>query len=59
MNFALLAMIMFNPFFRREKKHLLTDLTDPFTILKPQDQEIGEFYVAQKRCAKDFDAPNL
>ena len=33
--------------------------TSPFTILEPQDQGIGEFYVAQKRRATDFEAPKL
>ena len=33
--------------------------TSPFTILEPQDQGIGEFYVVQKRRATDFEAPKL
>ena len=33
--------------------------TNHFTILELQDQEIGSFYVAQKRRATDFDAPKL
>ena len=33
--------------------------TDPFTILVPQDQEIGQFYVGQERYATDFEAPKL
>ena len=33
--------------------------TNPFTILQPQDQEIGELYVAQKHRATDFEAPKL
>ena len=32
--------------------------TGPFTMLEPQDQEIGEFYVAQKRRATDFKLQN-
>ena len=31
--------------------------TGPFAISEPQDQEIGEFYVVQKRRATDFDDP--
>ena len=31
--------------------------TDPFTIFEPQAQEIGEYYVVQKRRTTDFDAP--
>ena len=33
--------------------------TSPFTILEPRDQENGEFYVAQERCATDFEAQKL
>ena len=33
--------------------------TDTFTIPEPQDHEIGEFYVVQKRRATDFKAPKL
>ena len=33
--------------------------TNPFTILEPQDQEIGEFYVVQERHMTDFKAPKL
>ena len=33
--------------------------TGSFTIIEPQDQEIGEFYEVQKRCATDFEAPKL
>ena len=33
--------------------------TDPFTILEPRNQEIGEFYVVKTRRTKDFDAPEL
>ena len=33
--------------------------TNLFTILKPQDQEIGEFYVVQECHATDFEAPKL
>ena len=33
--------------------------TSPFTILEPQDQEIGEFYVIQERRATDFEASKL
>ena len=33
--------------------------TNPLTILEPQNQEIGELYVAQERCATDFEAPKL
>ena len=31
----------------------------PFTILVPQDQETGEFYVGQECRAADFEAPKL
>ena len=31
-------------------------LTDPFRILEPQDQEIGEFYSVQELRPADFDA---
>ena len=37
----------------------LRNPTGPFTILEPQDQEIAEFYVVQKRRATYFDATNL
>ena len=33
--------------------------TSLFTILGPQDQEIGEFYVAQARRTTDFETPKL
>ena len=33
--------------------------TGPFTILQPQDQEIGEFYSVQERRSTDFEAPKL
>ena len=33
--------------------------TNSFTILEPEDQEIGEFYVVQERRATDFEAPKL
>ena len=33
--------------------------TGPFTILQPQDQEIGEFNSVQERCSTDFEAPKL
>ena len=33
--------------------------TRPFTILEPQDQEIGGICVAQERHAKDFEALKL
>ena len=32
---------------------------NPFTILEPEDQGIGEFYVVQERRATDFKAPEL
>ena len=32
---------------------------DPFTILEPRDQEIGEFYVVHERRATDFEDPKL
>ena len=32
---------------------------NPFTILEPPDQEIGEFYVVLERRAADFEAPKL
>ena len=31
--------------------------TGPFTILGPQNQEIGEFYTIQERRATDLEAP--
>ena len=31
------------------------DPPGPFTILEPQDQEIGEFAVVQERRAADFE----
>ena len=48
----------------RMKRLLLTTIylwypTNPFTILEPLDQEIGEFYVVQERHATDLDAPKL
>ena len=33
--------------------------TNPFTILVPHDQEIGEFYEVQERRTTDFEAPKL
>ena len=33
--------------------------TYPFTVLEPRDQEIGEFYAIQERCATDWEAPQL
>ena len=33
--------------------------TGPFTALEPQDQEIGQIYVVQECCEKDFEAPKL
>ena len=33
--------------------------THPFTILEPHDQEIGEFYVVEERCATEFEARKL
>ena len=33
--------------------------TNPFTISKPRDQEICEFYVVQECRATDFEAPKL
>ena len=33
--------------------------TNPFIILEPRDQEIGEFYVVEERRATDFEAPKL
>ena len=31
--------------------------TGPFSISKPQSQQIGEFYVVQGRHATDFESP--
>ena len=31
--------------------------TNPFTILEPQEQEIGDFYIVQEHRASDFQAP--
>ena len=33
--------------------------TDPFTILEPQDQKIGEFYKVQERRSMGFKTPKL
>ena len=33
--------------------------TNPFTILEPHDQEIGEFYLVRELRATDFEAPKL
>ena len=33
--------------------------TDPFSISKPKDKEIGEFYVVQRHRAADLKAPKL
>ena len=33
--------------------------TNTFTVLEPQDQEIGECYVVQERRVTDFEAPKL
>ena len=33
--------------------------TNNFTISEPQDQEIGEFNLVQKRRAADYEAPKL
>ena len=45
---------------RSEKNMALSsDPTNHFTILKPQDQEIGECYVVQQHRATDFEASNL
>ena len=35
------------------------DPIGPFAILKPKDQEIGEFYEVQKCRSTDFQAPEL
>ena len=40
-------------------KFLWSYPTNPFSILEPQDQEIGEFYVVQERRATDLKAPKL
>ena len=43
---------------QRDLYHSRTDSpTDPFTILEPQNQGMGEFYVIQKRHSTDFEAP--
>ena len=34
-------------------------LTGPSTILEPDNQEIGTFYVVEDRRAMDFEAPKL
>ena len=41
------------------KRSVGLDPTNPFTILEPEDQGIGEFYVVQARRATDFKAPEL
>ena len=33
--------------------------TDPSTILDPQDQEIGDFYVVQERLGPEIEASKL
>ena len=33
--------------------------TNPSTIVEPEDQEIGEFYVVQEHRATDFEASKL
>ena len=38
---------------------LLLPPTDPFTILEPRDQDIGEFYEVHERRKTDFEATNL
>ena len=38
---------------------LLNLPTNPFRILVPEDQEIGELYAAKKCCATDFEAPKF
>ena len=35
------------------------NLTEHFTIFEPPNPEIDEFYVVQKRCPTDFEAPKL
>ena len=35
------------------------DLTGPFKILEPQDQEIGGFYVAKESRTTDYETPKL
>ena len=35
------------------------DPTEPFTILEPYDQEIGELYLVQERRVTDFEASKL
>ena len=37
----------------------MNNLTYPFTILEPEDQETGEFWEGQERRATDFEAPKL
>ena len=39
--------------------NLHIDTIDPFTILEPQDQEIGEVVGSSKSRATDFEAPKL
>ena len=43
--------------YQRSSDHNLYP-TNPFTILKPRDQEIGEFLVVQERRPTDFKAQN-
>ena len=45
--------------FKQDVLYYMLYPTNPFTILEPRDQEIGQFYVVQKRHAVDFKAPKL
>ena len=38
---------------------ILSHPTGPFTILEPQDLEIGDFYAVQKRHPSGTDAPKV
>ena len=50
------------PFFFKliqKRQGLNNYLTKHFTISEPQNQEIGELYVVQKRRSTAFEAPKL
>ena len=47
------------PYMKNKPIPVLYNPTSPFTILEPQDQEIGKFCVGQERRATDFKAPKL
>ena len=44
---------------RTNAQYMIQNPTGRFTILEPQDREIGDIYVVQKRRTTDFEAPKL